>query len=304
MGFSLGVNTNAFVNRIVEPEELVAVVVGEVGLRRVQLTPELLSPDWPAAVVARQVARWVRACEAHGARITTTFTGNYTRLNALCHPDADVRAHWRRWFERWVDMAADLGARATGSQIGILTYADDRDPARRRVRLTEAREHWHGLAERAKTRGLECLMWEPMSVARELGHTIAACLEVQAFLNEGAPLPILINADIDHGDVTSSNPDDTDPYAWASALAALSPVVHVKQSSMDKGGHRPFTAEYNAKGRVVPGKLIEALEAGGGRDNELVFEFTFREREPTDSQVVEALRESVDFWRGWVSLQP
>jgi hypothetical protein len=54
---------------------------------------------------------------------------------------------------------------------------------------------------------------------------------------------------------------------------------------------------------VQPKKLLAALEAGGGSDNELVFEFTFREREPTDSHVVEALKESVDFWRGHVSLE-
>ena len=41
---------------------------------------------------------------------------------------------------------------------------------------------------------------------------------------------------------------------------------------------------------------------GGGTDNELVFEFTFREREPTDSLVVPALRESVEFWRGHVEI--
>jgi sugar phosphate isomerase/epimerase len=302
MPFSLGVNTNAFVNRIVEPERLVPAIVEEIGLKGIQLTPEILSPDWPAAVIADHVRRWNRACARHGARITTTFTGNYTRLNSLCHPDPAVRAHWRAWLERLIDIAADLGAKATGSQIGILTYADDRDPARRAERFADARDHWHELAAHAKARGLECLMWEPMSVSREFGQTIAVCKQDHAFLNEGSPLPILINADIDHGDVTSADPADTDPYAWATALASLSPVVHIKQSSMDKGGHRPFTAEYNEKGRVVPAKLIAALEEGGGTDNELVFEFTFREREPTDSQVVAALKESVDFWRGWVSL--
>jgi hypothetical protein len=40
---------------------------------------------------------------------------------------------------------------------------------------------------------------------------------------------------------------------------------------MDEGGHRPFTAAYNAKGRVIPERLIAALEEGGGTDNELVF---------------------------------
>jgi D-erythrulose 1-phosphate 3-epimerase len=253
-------------------------------------------------VIADHVRRWNRACERYDAQITTTFTGNYTRLNSLCHPDPAVRAHWRAWLERLIDITADLGAGATGSQLGILTYADDRDPARRAERFNVARDHWHGLAAHAKARGLNCLMWEPMSVSREFGETIEACRRDHAALNEGSPLPILINVDIDHGDVTSFDPDDTDPYAWARTFAKVSPVVHIKQSSMDKGSHRPFTAEYNAKGRVIPERLIAALEQGGGTDNELVFEFTFREREPTDGQVVGALKESVEFWRGWVRL--
>jgi sugar phosphate isomerase/epimerase len=302
MPFSLGVNTNAFVNRIVEPERLVPAIVEEIGLKRIQLTPEILSPDWPAAVILDHVRRWNRACERHGGRVTTTFTGNYTRLNSLCHPDPGVRAHWRGWLERLIDITADLGAVATGSQIGILTYADDRDPVLRAERFAVARDHWHELAAHAKARGLTCLMWEPMSISREFGQTIAAAKRDHAALNEGSPLPILINADIDHGDVTSSDPADTDPYAWARELANSSPVVHIKQSTMDKGGHRPFTAAYNEKGRVVPKKLVRALEEGGGTDNELVFEFTFREREPTDSEVVAALKESVDYWRGWVAL--
>jgi sugar phosphate isomerase/epimerase len=96
-----------------------------------------LSPDWPVAVIADHVRRWNRACERHGARITTTFTGNYTRLNSLCHPDPAVRAHWRAWLERLIDITADLGAAATGSQLGILTYADDRDPGRRAARFSD-----------------------------------------------------------------------------------------------------------------------------------------------------------------------
>ncbi|MEZ5862105.1 MAG: hypothetical protein R3D28_24580 [Geminicoccaceae bacterium] len=54
---------------------------------------------------------------------------------------------------------------------------------------------------RTPRRGLASLMWEPMSISREFGQTIAACKRDHAALNEGSPLPIL-NADIDHGDVT------------------------------------------------------------------------------------------------------
>ena len=36
-------------------------------------------------------------------------------------------------------------------------------------------------------------------------------------------------ADIDHGDVTSANPADYDPYAWARAVPKVSPIIHIKQ---------------------------------------------------------------------------
>jgi sugar phosphate isomerase/epimerase len=303
MSFTLGVNTNFAINRIVEPEELVRVVAEEVGLHRIQLTPEILSPDWPLPVIHRHVEAYNRACARHGVRITHTFTGAYSRLNHLCHPDADVRRHSLAWFERFVDMTADLGAESTGSQLGILTYRDDQDPGRREQRLAGAIDGWREIARHAQARGLSYLMWEPMSVRRELGETIPACRAMQDRLNASdMPIPFRINVDIDHGDVTSPDPDDTDPYAWARAFAADSPVVHIKQSSMNKGGHWPFTAPYNADGRIQPEKLLAALREGGGTDNQLVFEFSFREREPADSSAIVALRESVEFWRGHVEI--
>jgi hypothetical protein len=103
-------------------------------------------------------------------------------------------------------------------------------------------------------------------------------------------------ADIDHGDVTSANPDDYDPYAWARAVPRVSPIIHIKQSLMDKGGHRPFTTEFNAKGRIQPEPLLAAFREGGARDNEICLELSFKEREPNDRQVIEQIAESVAFW--------
>ena len=118
-----------------------------------------------------------------------------------------------------------------------------------------------------RKRGLEFLFWEPMSVGRELGHTIAddarACRIAWIAADLAIPLKAMI--DIDHGDVSSPDPADTDPYAWASAFAARSPIIHIKQSSANKGGHWPFTAEHNRDGRIVPERLIEAIRAGRRR---------------------------------------
>jgi hypothetical protein len=103
--------------------------------------------------------------------------------------------------------------------------------------------------------------------------------------------------DVDHGDAASSNPDDTDPFAWLRAFATEAPLIHLKQSSHDKSGHWPFTAEHNRGGRIDPGRVVRTLREAGASDTELLLELSFREREPTDSTVVEALKESVAYWR-------
>jgi D-erythrulose 1-phosphate 3-epimerase len=156
---------------------------------------------------------------------------------------------------------------------------------------------WREVAEHAARRGLAYLFWEPMSVARELGHTLAATQDLQDWIRAAQlAIPLVPMVDIDHGDVTSSNPRDVDPYAWAKDFATQSPIIHIKQSTMNKGGHWPFTAQYNANGRITPAALLEAVESGGGHDNELCLELAFREREPTDRNVVAALKESVAYW--------
>ena len=97
------------------------------------------------------------------------------------------------------------------------------------------------LAERGMHR-LKHVFRDPMSLGREFGQTNAACLALQDKLTAvNLAIPMWMMADIDHGDVTSPNPDDFDPDARARAVPRVSPVIHIKQSLLDKGGHRPFT---------------------------------------------------------------
>ena len=66
----------------------------------------------------------------------------------------------------------------------------------------------------------------------------------------------------------------------------VSPIIHIKQSLMDKGGHRPFTAEFNARGRIQPEPLLQAFAEGGAVDNEICLELSLQgaraERPPGD----------------------
>lgn len=297
MGFSLSVNTNPLVNRFAEPEDVISVLTGEIGIGHIQLVHEFINPSWPASTVKRLTDRMAKACAKSRAKITSIMTGPYGRLNHFAHPDAEVRGYYVDWFKGMADIAADLGAPAVGTQFGIFTFRDYDDPIRREALMRIVLDCWRDVAEHAKARGLSYLFWEPMSVGRELGHTIKDCQALQNWIDAGGlPIPLKPMVDIDHGDVTSSNPADVDPYAWAKDFAAKSPIIHIKQSTMNKGGHWPFTEQYNRDGRITPEKLLAAIKAGGGNDNELCLELAFREREPTDRSVVSALKESVAYW--------
>lgn len=301
MGLTLSLNTNPLVNRFAEPADLIDAIAHQLKIRDVQLTHEFINPSWPASVIRRLTRDMRAATNRTGVRITSGMTGPYGRLNHFGHPDADVRRYYVDWFKTFADITADLGGSSVGTQFAIFTYRDFDDVARREELIRIAVDCWADVAEHAKAAGLSYVFWEPMSVGREFGETISASLALQDRLTAAnMAVPMWMMADIDHGDVTSSNRDDIDPYAWARAVPPVSPIIHIKQSLLDKGGHRPFTAEFNAKGQIQPERLLAAFAAGGAKDNEICLELSFKEREPNDRQVIEQIAESVAFWAPYI----
>ena len=301
MALTLSLNTNPLVNRFADPDDLTLTVARDLRLRDLQLTHEFINPSWPAPVIRRLTRQMGAALARTGVRVTSGMTGPYGRLNHFGHPDAEVRRYYIDWFKTFADIIGDLGGTSVGTQFAILTYRDHDDPARREALIQVAIEAWAEVAEHAKSAGLTSVFWEPMSIGREFGETIEAAMALQSRLTEaGMAVPMWMMADIDHGDVTSPNPDDFDPYAWARAVPRVSPIIHIKQSLMDKGGHRPFTAEFNARGRIQPAPLLQALAEGGARDNEICLELSFKEREPNDRQVIPQIAESIAFWAPFI----
>ncbi|MGJ3264589.1 MAG: sugar phosphate isomerase/epimerase family protein [Salinarimonas sp.] len=297
MPFTLSLNTNPLVNRFADPDDLIETVARDLRIRDLQLTHEFVDPRWPAHTIRRLTRRLNAALTRTGVRVTSGMTGPYGRLNHFGHPDPEVRRYSIDWFKTFAEITADLGGRAMGTQFAIFAYRDFDDPVRREELIRIAIDAWAEVAEHAAGAGLSFLFWEPMSIGREFGETIAGSLALQERLIAAKmAIPMWMMADIDHGDVTSPNPDDYDPHAWARAVPRVSPIVHIKQSLMDKGGHRPFTASFNAIGRVQPAPFLAALRAGGGEDNEICLELSFKEREPDDRAVVRQIAESVAFW--------
>ncbi|RCK29993.1 TIM barrel protein [Thalassospira lucentensis] len=301
MTLSLSLNTNPLVNRFADPDDLIDCVARDLRIRDLQLTHEFINPSWPAPVIRRLTRQMGAAMRRTGVCVTSGMTGPYGRLNHFGHPDVDVRRYYVDWFKSFADIIADLGGTSVGTQFAILTYREQDDPASREDMIKVAIDCWAEVAEHGKAAGLDYVFWEPMSIAREFGETIAECISLQDRLTaENMAIPMWMMADIDHGDVTSDDPNDFDPYAWARAVPKISPIIHIKQSLMDKGGHRPFTAEFNARGRIQPEPLLSAFAQGGAVNNEICLELSFKEREPNDREVIPNIAESVAFWAPYI----
>ena len=295
--FRLGINTGFAVNRYAEPEEWTA-ILKIVGVKYAQFTADLLNVSLPDKIINNQLIRIKNSCQDNEIEIRSAFTGAFTRVNHLAHPDKEIRDYWVSWFKKYVDLAVELGASSIGSHPGIFTMKDDLDSKRREERRLQNIENWHEVAKYAKVKGLKYIAWEPMSISREQGETIAEARRLQDDLNNNAPIPFKMCLDVDHGDLASKNPDDTDPYKWLENFANVSPQIHLKQSLQNnKGGHFPFLPEYNKQGKIKADEYLSALKNNNVKDVDLILELSFKERQPQDSSVIHALSSSVKYWK-------
>jgi sugar phosphate isomerase/epimerase len=259
-------------------------------------------PYLPTSLGYKIADRTRRMAEEYGIRVTSTFTGAFTRLNHFSHPDPDVTTFWQEWFKHFAEISAILGAKSMGSHLGAQTMPDAVDSIRRDQVLDQTIACWSRLAADAKAAGLTYVTWEPMSMPRGYGETLYEAARIQEMFN-GFDLPVLMCLDVDHGDVTSPNPADTDPYAWLEKFGSISPIIHLKQSLADKSGHRPFTEEFNSIGKIFPKKILKALDRSGAEETEFILELSFRERTSSEACMTSDLQASVAFWKPFVEME-
>lgn len=294
--FTLGANLCFAINRFPEPEAWAQLVGQQMGLRSVQLVSDLLHPFWPDDVLERQTQAIREAAARHDIEIHSLMTGTFSRTNHLMYPQDDLRALWFRFFQRFIDLGVALGARTVGSHFGILSMRDVSEVARYNARLDEAIRLWQELSFYAQERGLEYLFFEPMSVPRENGYTIAHARDLHERLNARAGVPIRYCLDVGH----APHPIERDPYAWLEALGHDGPLVHLQQTEAGHSRHWPFTPVYNAQGVVDPRRVLETISATGIEEVWLGFEILHRERYEQESQVIPDNVQSAAYWRQYL----
>jgi D-erythrulose 1-phosphate 3-epimerase len=296
MNLKLGTNCGFAINRYIEPKEWTRIVGEELGLRYVQFVADLLNPFWPKDYVEDQIQQIIKYKEKYNISIESAFTSAFTRVNHLMNPDERAREIWLQWFKDYFTIAKRLGAKSGGSHFGILTFATYNDKAERERIISEGVKNWQKLSHFAKEIGFEYLIFEPMSVNREMANTVEETVELMDRVNEDCGVPLRVCLDLGH----APHPSQRDPYFWIEKVGKYSPIIHIQQTVLNKSNHAPFTPENNKDGIVHPEKVLECLDKAGAKEALILFEISHREHWDTDTKVIEDLKTSVDYWRPYV----
>lgn len=295
MKLKLGTNLGFAINKYIEPEEWSRIVKVELGLSSVQFVADLLNPFLPEAYINSQIDRIKDSCKKYDLSIDSMFTSAFTRVNHLMHPDKEAREIWLAWFKKFLDIGAKLGAKTSGSHFGIMTFRSFEKEYE--YILEEAVKNWQMLTHYAKDLGYDSLIYEPMSVPREMGNTIPEAKKLMDMVNEDCGVPMRLCLDVGH----APHPDYRDAYPWLEQLGQYSPIVHLQQTVLHKSNHAPFTKEANETGYIKGDKVLDALAKSGCEETILMFEISHREHYDSEFRIIQDLRESVEYWREWVS---
>ena len=300
MSYKLAINTGFAVNRYPLAEEWIDLVANKLEVKYVQFTSDLLNPYLPEKIYFKEAENIQKLISKNDLIKNSTFTGAFTRLNHLGHPDENIQNYWINWFKKFIDFSVLVNAESMGSHLGIMSALENKDPNLRKNRLDKVIKNWHVIGDYAQKKGLKFLSWEPMSIGREFGQTINECEIIQKKLNTNTPIPFKICLDVDHGDSSSKNPRDTNPYEWIKYFSKDICYLHLKQSIKNKLGHWPFIKKYNEEGKINPNKIVNLMNSLSMNNIPLILELSFKEREPYDSLVEEQVRESFEYWKRFI----
>lgn len=295
MRVRLGINNCFALKRWPAAREWASVVRDDLGLGLVELSLDLLEGFDDPRARPRVVEATRTALTDNGLTAQSTFTGlGAYSLNLLMHPNAERREAAQRWFERVIDVSAELRVRATGGHIGSMSVPEWSDRALRAQRWAGLKTYLSALAARARDAGLDHLMVENMVAVREPA-TIA---QVEDLLDPGdaGHVPVRLCLDVGHQVVPGTSGPDRDPYAWLARFGADAAEVQLQQSDAAADHHWPFTPEHNAVGRIDPARVLETLANAGASEVLLMLEIIpgFEEE---DGRVIGELQTSVKLWR-------
>jgi sugar phosphate isomerase/epimerase len=233
-----GVNLSFTIKRWVEPEIWAELVREKLGVSLVQFTYDLLDPWWPDELRNTMAAR-VRAAAQHwGIEIESAFSGlaNYC-FDGLLHPEAEGRRASFEWWKRAFDVAASVGAKASGGPLGGMSVRDASDPQRRERRYHDLLDAVAQLTEAAQAAGLERLQVECTPLAREIPHTVEQSHRFLKDLEGRCAIPVLLLVDIGHALYQPLYGAGARMPEWLNGLGRSIGAFHLQNTDFQSDSH-------------------------------------------------------------------
>jgi len=292
----LSLNTGFAVNRFTSLDYFAEFISEFLKIDHLQLTSDFMMMNMDNKNILRHLKKLEKVLIKKNIKINSTFTGAYSRLNHLSHPDKEHQNFWIKWFKNFFYYSKKFGASYSGSHLGIAGI--DEKKVLNSILRKRLLRNWNILSEYAYKIGLKGIIWEPMSIDREFGEKINKTKEINTLLNKNTRLPFYLCLDIAHGDETSNNKSDYNPYDLIDKLSKISPVIHLKQKVKNNHAHLPFTKKNNKSGIVKGKKIINILNKKKIKKRiELSLELSFKEREKVESKMFSDLKESIIYWK-------
>ncbi|MCX7017516.1 MAG: TIM barrel protein [bacterium] len=302
MNVKLGFDLNCFSNRLMEPESWTD-FVASCGVKTVQYNFDLLDHLLPRGIWERIARRTLDCCAEKGIRIKCAFGGHNHHQNYLGHPDDEVARAYEDSYCRMADVTAALGGEGFGTCFAITSTAVHNNPTRRAEVLNRAIDSYRRIAEYSRRQGVKYLLFETTSVPRETCATFAETDWVLEQLGDAA-IPMKVCLDVGHRNQENSTAPEADYRQWILRYGRVSPLIHIQQCNAATSAHWPFLDEFNGKGDVLPAEVLRTV-ADSGTEDEVLLALEVRHRAyfPDEYDWEKNLRQSVDYWRRWITLE-
>jgi len=291
----ISVNSGFALNRFTNNDEFIRFVKNYLKIDHIQLTSDFLMLNLENKLIKKNLFDLEKALIKYNININSTLTGGFTRLNHLAHPNKSIQNFWIKWFKNFFKISKFLGANYSGSHLGILSYKEDKNSTK--ILQNRLLKNWHILSEYAYKINLKGIIWEPMSITREFGETIKKTKKIDQLLNKNSKCPFFLCLDVGHGDISSKNPDNYNPYKWLEEFNKKSPVIHLKQVIKNNFNHLSFTNENNLNGLIKKENVLSFFDKKDIENIEFALELSFKERDPIDRNLKRDVKESVLYWK-------
>jgi D-erythrulose 1-phosphate 3-epimerase len=235
---NFGINLSFAVKRWPEPPVWAKLVRDTLGLNLVQFTYDLLDP-WSPEPMRRKMAAEIRnAAQDFGLTIESAFSGlaNYC-FDGLLHPDPSARRISLEWWKRALDLAAEIGAEASGGPLGAMSVADAGDPARRGRLYNELLDSVEELTRAAAAAGVKRFLVECTPLAREIPYTVSQAKQFMADLGGRCHVPVRLLIDIGHALYQPLYGPNARMVDWLNGLGRHIGAFHLQNTDFQSDSH-------------------------------------------------------------------